>query len=171
MGHNRSAAGGIAAAAQRAVQSVLRSFRCYLAAEARTLVASRPGNYETRIKVARFLLQHAAARVAQAHPSAAGACWDELTAAAEMYGHIARCAFDTVAAEVEALPADPSSTQPGAAQRAPSQQNQQVMAQRVHDLDAAVALKLTSVLAVVLDAGVAVTGGSGGMDADAGKAV
>ncbi|KXZ51781.1 hypothetical protein GPECTOR_11g224 [Gonium pectorale] len=144
-----------------AVQSVLRSLLRYLAAEARALAASQHSDYETRLKVSRFWLQHAA-RVAQAHPCAAGACWDELTAAAaEVYGHIASCASAAVAAEAEALPAN-FSTAAGATQRPPGRQNQQLMARKARDLDAAVALKLTSVLAVVLDAGVPATGGPGG---------
>ncbi|GFR51527.1 hypothetical protein Agub_g13943, partial [Astrephomene gubernaculifera] len=137
-----------------AVQSVLRSLLGYLAAEVRAMVASSvPGEYETRLKVSRFWLQHAA-RVAQAHPAAAAVCWDELAStAAEVYGHIAACA---AAAASAAASAGSSSQHLQAQQHSPQQKT---LVQMARDLDSAVACKLTSVLAVVLDAGSAGGGG------------
>ncbi|GLC34094.1 hypothetical protein PLESTM_000152500 [Pleodorina starrii] len=138
-----------------AVQSVLRALLGYLASEVRAMATSPPAEYETRLKVSRFWLQHAA-RVAQAHPAAAAACWDELAAAtAEVYGRLAAAGSAAAAAEHQPSPPAPSQDQQHHQQQ---QAYAQLQAQVARDLDSAIAVKMTSLLAIVLDAGTAEDG-------------
>lgn len=93
-------------------------------------------------QVARFWLLHAG-RVAQAHPTAAAGCWQQIaTAAAETYGHIA----GTGLAAARLPWQQPAGT---GSQQGPGQQQRQV--QLARDLDGFVASKLAGLLAVGLD--------------------
>ncbi|GIL45177.1 hypothetical protein Vafri_2501 [Volvox africanus] len=137
-----------------AVQSVLRALLSYLVSEVRATEASSPADYETRLKVSRFWLQHFA-RVTQAHPAAAAACWDELAAAtAEVYGRIAAAGSAAAAAAAAAAEDQPNPPLPPAQhQQQPAGFHHQSQTQMARDLDSAIACKMTSLLALVLDAG------------------
>ncbi|GIL78892.1 hypothetical protein Vretifemale_8292 [Volvox reticuliferus] len=142
-----------------AVQSVLRALLSYLVSEVRAMAASSPADYETRLKVSRFWLQHFA-RVTQAHPAAAAACWDELAAAtAEVYGRIA-AAGSAAAAESHSNPPLPPAQQQ---QQQQTGFHQQFQTQMARDLDSNIACKMTSLLALVLDAGCTEAGGDDGL--------
>ncbi|KAG2423297.1 hypothetical protein HXX76_015446 [Chlamydomonas incerta] len=136
-----------------AVAAVLRGLLTHLVVEVRTLPGSGAADYDTRMKVARFLLQHLV-KNAQAHPAAAASCWPELCAAAsEVYRHIAGCgAAAAAAAAAAALPG----SQPGAPAAPPSPH-----ARAARDLESGIMLKLTSLIAVTLEAAAPVLTWSG----------
>ncbi len=103
--------------------------------------------------MSRFWLQHAG-RVAQAHLAATAACWDELAAAtSEVYGRIAAAGSAAAAAAAAAASGPVADSQ---------QARLQLQAQLARDLDSVIARKMTSLMAVALDAGCAEDDGAGG---------
>ncbi|KAG2447637.1 hypothetical protein HYH02_007555 [Chlamydomonas schloesseri] len=138
-----------------AVAAVLRGLLSHLVAEVRTLPGSGAADYDTRIKVARFWLQHLV-KIAQAHPAAAAGCWPELCAgAADVYRHIASCGAAAASAVVS------SAQQAGSHQAQHVQQAASPHARAAQDLESAVMLKLTSLIAVTLEAAAPVLPWSG----------
>ncbi|PNW72988.1 hypothetical protein CHLRE_14g614450v5 [Chlamydomonas reinhardtii] len=145
------------------VAAVLRGLLGHLVAEARALPGSGPADFDTRIKVARFWLQHIVKTV-QAHPAAGAGCWPELCAAAsDMYRHIASCGYAATGAGAAAAGASgqPGSQQPGAGAGPGAGAAASPHARAAQDLESVVMLKLTSLIAMTLEAAAPVLAWSG----------
>lgn len=115
------------------------------------------------LQVARFWLQHIVKTV-QAHPAAGAGCWPELCAAAsDMYRHIASCGYAATGAGAAAAGASgqPGSQQPGAGAGPGAGAAASPHARAAQDLESVVMLKLTSLIAMTLEAAAPVLAWSG----------